>query len=68
MNEKCKPFIINSNLCFENKDIASFDQYMQSTQFNIGNSYISYSLIKEICGEFKKFHIYKTFIITIFQT
>lgn len=54
MNEKCKPFIINSNLCFENKDIASFDQYMQSTQFNIGNSYISYSLIKEICGEFKK--------------
>lgn len=50
----CKPFIINSNLCYEEKDVATFDNYMKSIQYNIGNSYITYSLIKELCGGFKK--------------
>ncbi len=49
-----KPFIINSNLCYEEKDVATFDNYMKSIQYNIGNSYITYSLIKELCGGFKK--------------
>jgi len=52
--EEFKPFIINSNLCYEQDDIGTFDSFMQSIQFNIGNSYITYSLIKELCGRFKK--------------
>ena len=49
-----KPFFINSNLCYDECDIATFDKYMRSIQYNIGNSYITYSLIKELCGGFKK--------------
>lgn len=45
-----KPFFINSNICLEKKDISSYDLFMQSISGNTGNSYITYALIKEVCG------------------
>ena len=52
--KKIKPFLINSNLCYEANDIQNYDNYMGAIQYNIGNSYISYALIKELLGTFKK--------------
>ena len=47
------PFLINSNLCTENSDVESFENFMRIVAGNTGNSYISYSLIKELCGRYK---------------
>ena len=49
-----KPFVINSNLCLSSADVASYDAMMKVTAGNVGNSYISYSLIKEVCGGYRK--------------
>ena len=46
-----KPFFINSNLCMKDDDIKTFDDFMNTTAGNVGNSYISYSLIKTIYGK-----------------
>ena len=43
-----KPFFINSNICLDDKDIRSFDRFMKVIAGNTGNSYITYSLIKEL--------------------
>jgi len=45
-----KPFFINSNICLEEKDIYSQENFFSSIAGNIGNSYITYSLIKELFG------------------
>ena len=42
-----KPFILNSCLCLQNEDVASYVNWGKSVAFNIGNSYISYSFLKE---------------------
>lgn len=42
------PFVINSNICITKGDIDSFDVYMNSIAGNIGNSYITWSLLKEL--------------------
>ena len=49
-----KPFFINSNICFEKTDISTYETFMNSIAGNIGNSYITYSLIKELFGGLKK--------------
>jgi hypothetical protein len=43
-----KPFVINSNIVTSYSDIASFDAFMEATACNTGNSYITYSLLKEL--------------------
>lgn len=43
-----KPFFINSNICLCESDISSFDEFMNSIAGNTGNSYITYSLLKEL--------------------
>lgn len=48
------PFFINSNICLDNNDINGFDSFMSSIAGNTGNSYITYALIKELCGGLKK--------------
>jgi hypothetical protein len=45
-----KPFFINSNICFEQKDISSLQNMLSSMAGNTGNSYITYSLIKTLLG------------------
>lgn len=45
-----KPFFINSNICTDNDDISTLDNFMNSVAGNIGNSYITYALIKTIFG------------------
>lgn len=49
-----KPFFINSNICLESRDISSFDTFMNAIAGNTGNAYITYALIKELCGGLKK--------------
>ena len=46
-----KPFFINSNICLQNSDINSFENFMKSIAGNTGNSYITYALIKELMGD-----------------
>lgn len=56
--QKIQPFFINSNICLHDEDIKNFDTFMTSVAGNIGNSYITYSLIKELLGEIKEiYHI-----------
>ena len=45
-----KPFFINSNICFDKSDIKDFYSFMRMIAGNVGNSYITYSLIKELYG------------------
>ena len=46
------PFFINSNFIIENKDIKDFNSFMLSCANNVGNSYITYSLVKSCCKDF----------------
>lgn len=49
---KVRPFLINSNLCTCAKDVSTCDSLMRTIAGNVGNSYISYALIKECCGKY----------------
>ncbi len=49
-----KPFFINSNLCSDLNDIISFKNYQNAINYNIGNSYPTWALIKQIYGYYKK--------------
>lgn len=51
-----KPFFINSNICVDEGDISSLENYLSSLAFNIGNSYPTWSLIKQLQGGFVKPH------------
>ena len=42
------PFFINSNICLKQEDICDFDTFMKTIAGNTGNSYITYSLMKEL--------------------
>lgn len=53
---KIKPFFINSNLCTDKEDIISLDKYLDAIVYNIGNSYPTWSLIKQLQGGFVKPH------------
>lgn len=44
-----RPFVINSNLATTKKDVATLDSFFDSVAGNVGNSYITYALLKE-CG------------------
>lgn len=50
--EKIVPFFVNSNICFEEADICGHEKFMSCVAGNTGNSYITYSLIKELLGTF----------------
>lgn len=50
------PFFINSNLVTVPKDIQSFQRFLQTIAYNIGNSYQSWSLIDQIYGCYTKPH------------
>lgn len=43
-----RPFVINSNICTADEDISSYSAFMDSVACNIGNSYITWSLLKEL--------------------
>lgn len=43
-----KPFVINSNIVTSQADVETFEAFMNATARNIGNSYITYSLLKEL--------------------
>lgn len=43
-----RPFVINSNICCSYDDIVSYDKLMYSVAGNVGNSYITYALLKEL--------------------
>lgn len=47
-NNKIIPFVINSNICTSESDISSYDVMMNAIAGNTGNSYITWSLLKEI--------------------
>jgi len=55
MSEKI-PFFINSNILTSQDDIKNFSSLMESISYNIGNSYITYSLIKECFDDIKTLH------------
>ena len=48
-----RPFLINSNLPLSDSDVADYETLMRSVAGNVGNSYISYALIKEVCGAYR---------------
>lgn len=50
MNTDIKPFIINSNICYEKEEITSYEKFMHTVNYNIGNSYITYCFLKSIFG------------------
>lgn len=50
MPKEFKPFFINSNICMDYSDISTLDAFKKSIVGNIGNSYITYSLIKILFG------------------
>lgn len=50
---ECRPFLINSNLPLSDSDVADYETLMRSVAGNVGNSYISYALIKEVCGAYR---------------
>ena len=55
MNDK-KVFFINSNICMDQSDISTYESFMNSIAGNTGNSYITYSLIKELYGKLVPIH------------
>ena len=50
MNENFNPFFINSNIVIDNSDLENVESFRQVICNNIGNSYITYSIMKIICG------------------
>lgn len=46
--KKIVPFVINSNVCTSAEDIETYDSFMDCIAGNTGNSYITWSLLKEI--------------------
>ena len=53
------PFFMGSNIP-DKKDIKSFNGFMKACSGNTGNSYITYSLIKELKIDFKNLHHIKS--------
>ncbi len=52
------PFFINSNICSEELDISNLENYLKAVAFNIGNSYPTWALLKQMAGGyFKPQHI-----------
>ena len=52
------PFFINSNICTQSSDTYDFDTFMTAIAGNTGNSYITYSLLKELNFSLNKdYHI-----------
>ena len=49
----CRPFLINSNLPLSDADVADYETLMRSVAGNVGNSYISYALVNEVCGAYR---------------
>ena len=47
-NYQMIPFVINSNICIDKECTKSFDLLMDTVADNVGNSYITWSLLKEI--------------------
>ncbi len=45
-----RPFVLNSSICLEEEQISSFSSLMYNINYNIGNSYITYSVLKELCN------------------
>lgn len=45
--------MINSNLPLSDSDVADYETLMRSVAGNVGNSYISYALVKEVCGSYR---------------
>lgn len=43
-----RPYVINSNICTADEDVSSYSVFMDSVACNIGNSYITWSLLKEL--------------------
>ena len=43
-----KPFVINSNIVTSQADVQTFEAFMNAIACNTGNSYITYSLLKEL--------------------
>lgn len=48
-----KPFILGSNLVTSDLDLCDYETFMRTVAGNTGNSYISYALIREICGRYR---------------
>lgn len=49
--EKINPFFINTNLCYTQQECSNLDSFLDNISGNTGNSYIAYSVIKEIYGK-----------------
>lgn len=50
-----KPFVINSNICIKHEDISSYANFFDAVAGNTGNSYITYSLLKETVDSAESF-------------
>ena len=50
INKKFNPFFINSTIVINDNDIKNIETFRKSIYYNIGNSYITYSIMKLICG------------------
>lgn len=48
MEKFFKPFVINSNICTQESDVLTYDSFMDAVACNTGNSYITWSLLKEL--------------------
>lgn len=48
-----KPFLLGSNLVTDASDLCDYATFMRTVAGNTGNSYISYALIREICGRYR---------------
>lgn len=48
MEQIFKPFVINSNICTLDSDIATYETFMDAIAGNTGNSYITWALLKEL--------------------
>lgn len=48
-----KPFILGSNLVTSDLDLCDYETFMRTVAGNTGNIYISYALIREICGRYR---------------
>lgn len=55
MSEKI-PFFINSNIVTSLENVKDFSSFMNAISYNTGNSYITYSLIKECFNDIKSLH------------
>lgn len=49
-----KYLFLNSNICFPAEGGINFDTFMNNINYNTGNSYITYSVIKSLFGKFQQ--------------